>query len=169
MDAAERTHWIERYARGPELLRSALAKIPAEALKWRPAEGKWSVHEVVCHCADSETIASTRIRYLVGEERAAIQGYDENAWARKFDYHALPLEPALREVEQVRAWTTDWIRRLPASAWASEGTHTESGRYTAERWLELYGLHLETHARQIERNLAAWNARSSSGAGTPRS
>lgn len=169
MNDAERREWIDRYARGPELLKTALAKVPAEALKWRPAEGKWSAHEVVCHCADSETIASTRIRYLVGEDRPTIHGYDEDAWAKTFDYHALPLEPALREVEQVRAWTADWIRRLPASAWSREGTHTESGRYTAERWLELYGVHLETHARQIERNLAAWNARTTAGPGTPRS
>ena len=163
MDGAERTQWIERYARGPELLKSALAKVPAEALKWRPAEGKWCAREVVWHCADSETIASTRIRYLVGEDRPTIHGYDENAWAKTFDYHALPLDSALREVEQVRAWTADWIRRLPASAWSREGTHTESGRYTAEKWLELYGVHLETHARRIERNLAAWNARATAG------
>jgi hypothetical protein len=166
MNEAERREWIDRYARGPELLKAALAKVPAEALQWRPAEGKWSAHEVVCHCADSETIASTRIRYLVGEDRPTIH---ENAWAKTFDYHTLPLESALREVEQVRAWTTDWIRRLPNSAWSREGTHTESGRYTAERWLEIYGVHLETHARQIDRNLAAWNARATKAGGTPRS
>jgi hypothetical protein len=169
MNESERRDWMDRYARGPELLKAALAKVPAEAVKWRPAEGKWSAHEVVWHCADSETIAAMRIRYLVGEDRATIQGYDENAWAKRFDYHSLPLEPALREVEQVRAWTADWIRRLPAAAWSKEGTHTESGRYTAERWLETYGVHLEIHARQIERNLSAWNARAATARGTPRS
>ena len=43
-------------------------------------------------------------------------------------------------------------------AWAREGTHTESGRYTAEHWLKTYAEHLEIHARQIERNLEAWRA-----------
>jgi hypothetical protein len=40
MNEAERREWIDRYARGPELLKAALAKVPAEALQWRPAEGK---------------------------------------------------------------------------------------------------------------------------------
>jgi hypothetical protein len=155
----ERTHLIERYSRGPALLREALANVPSNALKWRPAPGKWSAHEVVCHCADSETISSTRIRFLIGEDRATLQGYDQDQWAKRFDYHALPLEGALAQVEQVRAWTTDFIRRLPESAWSSEGTHTESGPYTADRWLAIYAEHLEQHARQIERNVAAWKAR----------
>ena len=46
--------------------------------------------------------------------------------------------------------------------WTKAGRHTESGPYTAEDWLRIYAAHLEGHARQIERNLAAWKARSSS-------
>lgn len=159
MTANERQRLIERYERGPKLIKDALAKVPAEALTWRPAPGKWSVHEVVCHCADSETTASVRIRFLIGEDNPTIVGYDQDRWARRFDYHGLPLDLALRQVEQVRAWTADLIRRLPDSAWERAGTHTESGRYRAARWLALYAEHLEVHARQIERNLEAWKTR----------
>jgi hypothetical protein len=159
ISAEERQALIERYERGPALLRSALAKLPPAAVTWRPATGKWSAHEVVCHCADSETVASTRIRYLVGEDRPTILGYDQDRWAETFDYQGLPFDVALGQVEQVRAWTSALLRRLPDSAWSREGTHTESGHYTAQRWLEIYAGHLEAHARQLERNLAAWNAR----------
>jgi len=160
MNDGERRARVQRYEEGPALLRATVAKVPVEALQWRPAPGKWSAHEVVCHCADSETISSTRIRFLVGEDRPTILGYDQDRWAESFDYHTLSLETALRQIEQIRAWTTTFIERLPASAWAREGTHTESGRYTAETWLVTYSEHLEVHARQIERNLAAWRARS---------
>ena len=71
----------------------------------------------------------------------------------------LPLEPALATVEAVRAHTVALLRRLPEAAWAREGTHSQSGRYSAETWLEVYAEHLEKHARQIERNLAAWEAK----------
>ena len=158
MQADERRALIERYAHGPELLRETLARVPAKALQWRPAPGTWSAHEVVCHCADSETISSTRIRFLIGEEQPTIAGYDQDRWAQRFDYHALPLDLALRQIEQVRAWTTDFVQRLPDSVWLRTGTHTESGPYSAEKWLRIYAEHLEVHARQIERNLAAWNA-----------
>lgn len=156
MTPDERQALIERYSRGPALLAAALAKVPRAALQWKPAADEWSVHEIVCHCADSETISGTRIRFLVGTDRPTLSGYDQDDWARRFDYHGLSLDLALRQVEQVRAWTADMIRRLPGSAWSREGTHTESGHYTAEEWLKIYAEHLEVHARQIERNAAAW-------------
>ena len=39
------------------------------------------------------------------------------------------------------------------------GEHTESGVYSDADWFRIYAEHLEIHARQIERNLAAWQAR----------
>ena len=155
---AERARLIQQYADGPARLKAALAKVPAGALTWRPAPGEWSAHEVVCHCADSETNGSARIRYLVAEKEALLLGYDQDSWAVVFDYHRHPLEPALALVEAIRANTTALIRRLPAGAWTREGRHTESGRYTAEDWLTIYADHLEGHARQIESNVAAWHA-----------
>jgi hypothetical protein len=158
MSPEQRQLLIERYAAGPSLLRAALSGVPPEAMKWRPGPGKWSAHEVVAHCADSETVSSTRIRLLVGEDDPTLVGYDQDRWARTFDYHAIPLDLCLMQVESVRAWTTHLIRRLPEEAWARAGTHTESGRYTAETWLGLYAEHLEIHARQIDRNVAAFRA-----------
>jgi hypothetical protein len=154
----ERQAQIERYVRGPALVREALAKVPAEALQWKPSPDRWSVHEIVCHCADSEVNASARIRYLVAEKDPTIAGYDEAEWARALDYHALPLEPALRCLEGTRAHTAELIRRLPESSWSREGRHTQSGRYTAQDWLRIYAEHLEKHAGQIDRTLAAWRA-----------
>ena len=158
---AERETLIRRYEEGPGKLRAALAKVPPEALKWRPAEGKWSAHEVVCHAADSETNAAMRIRYLVAEPNPVIVGYDQAQWARSFDYHAAPIEPALQTVEAVRANTAALLRRLPEKAWSAEGTHTESGRYSAGDWLEVYAEHLEKHSRQIDRNVEAYSRRRS--------
>jgi hypothetical protein len=158
LTAEERVQRIERYAKGPELVRDALAQVPEEARKWKPAPDKWSVHEIVCHCADSEVNASQRIRYVLAEKDPVIVGYDQDEWTRAFDYHALPLDPALRALEGTRAHTAELIRRLPAEAWTREGRHTESGRYTAEDWLRTYSEHLEKHSGQIDRTLAAWRA-----------
>ena len=156
--AEERAERIERYARGPALVREALARVPEEARKWRPAPDRWTVHEIVCHCADSEMNGAARIRYVVAEKDPLVLGYDQDEWARALDYHALPLEPALASVVATRANTTELIRRLPEEAWRREGRHSESGRYGAEDWLRIYSEHLEGHARQIERNLEAWKA-----------
>lgn len=151
---------IRRYAGGPALLRKALESVPKEALQWRPAPGKWSVHEVIVHCADSETNAHMRIRYLLAEADPLIVGYDQDRWARILDYHSRPLEPAMATIEAVRANTVPLLRSLPESAWKKTGRHTEHPSYGVEKWMELYAEHLEVHVRQIERNVKAWETRS---------
>jgi hypothetical protein len=136
--------------------------VPEAALAWRPGAGKWSVHEVVVHCADSETNAALRIRTLIAEKEPLVVGYDQDAWARVLDYPAQPLEDSLVATSAARRRTVPLLRRLTDAEWAKEGRHTESGRYTAEDWLRIYAAHLEGHAKQIERNVEAWTARSSS-------
>jgi hypothetical protein len=155
----ERDHRVEQYATSPTRLREALAPVPAEAMKWRPEPGEFSVHEIVCHCADSETNAYSRIRYLLTAENPIIVGYDPDVWAREFDYANHPLDAALATIEAVRANTTPVLRRLSDEAWAKEGTHTESGRYTAADWLRIYSEHLEEHIEQINRTVEAWRSR----------
>jgi hypothetical protein len=48
------------------------------------------------------------------------------------------------------------LERLPDEAWGRLGRHTHSGPYGTDDWLRSYGEHLEIHAAQIQRNLAAW-------------
>src|SRR5207248_10177599 len=67
LTAAERASMIERYAKGPALLAAALAKVPRDALQWKPGPKRWSAHEIIVHCADSETNAHMRLRYLLAE------------------------------------------------------------------------------------------------------
>lgn len=152
----ERAALIERYARGPALLKAAVAKVPRDALAWRPAPADWSAHEIVVHCADSETNAHARLRFLLAEPQPVIQGYDQDRWAQALDYHSLPLEPALATVAAVRANTVPILRRMTEPEWRRIGRHTESGPYAADDWLAIYAEHLEKHARQIERNVARW-------------
>jgi hypothetical protein len=159
MTAAERAALITRYAEGPALFRRTLARVPADAMQWRPAPGKWTVHEIIIHCADSECNAHMRIRYLVAESTPTIIGYDQDTWARVLEYHALPVEPALATIDAVRANTVPLLRRLTEADWARTGHHTESGAYGTTDWLHSYGEHLEVHSRQVERNLAAWEKR----------
>jgi hypothetical protein len=157
MSPAERRALIERYANGPALLEAAFARVPIEARQWRPAPGKWSAHEIIVHCADSEANAHMRIRYLVTEKEPLIVGYDQDAWASDMNYHAHPLEPALACIRAVRANTVPLLNRLTEAQWSKVGRHTEHSKpYGALTWLETYAEHLEVHTRQLERNLAAW-------------
>jgi len=156
LTAAERASMIERYARGPALLAAALAKVPREALQFKPGPDRWSAHEIVVHCADSETNAHMRLRYLLAEDDPLIVGYDQDRWAKRFDYHKHPIDAALATVKAVRANTVPLLERATEQDWRRKGRHTESGPYGAEDWLAVYAEHLEKHSRQIEGNIAAW-------------
>src|SRR6266498_3296067 len=95
----ERENLIRRYAGGPARLKAALAAVPAEALQWRPKPGEWSAHEVVVHCADSETNAAGRIRYLAAEPDPVILGrMPEDVWPR-----------VGRHTESGRYGAEDWL------------------------------------------------------------
>jgi hypothetical protein len=159
MTPADRERLIAQYEDGPRLLREAWGQVPEEARQWRPAPGKWSAHEVVVHCADSETNAAGRIRYLLAEKDPRIIGYDQDRWAELFDYHSLAVEPAFQAVEAVRRNTLPLLHRLTDAQLSIMGHHTESGPYGVADWIRSYGEHLHVHARQIGRNLDAWNRR----------
>lgn len=147
---------IAQYAAGPDVLRAALAMVPTAAMQWRPAEDEWSVHEIVVHCADSETASAHRIRVLIAEPDPLIVGYDQAAWATLLNYHARPLDLALEAVTAARSSTAEFVRSLASDAWARSGRHSESGHYTAEDWLRVYAVHLHDHADQIAASVAAW-------------
>ncbi len=154
----QREALIVEYEKGAVMLRTAWEDVPEDAEKWRPAPDKWSAHEVVIHCADSETYAATRLRLLVAEAEPVIVGYNQDAWAKIFNYHAQSTDRALRTIDAVRTATLPILRSLTEADWAKEGRHTESGPYNMGDWLKSYGPHLTNHAKQIGRNLAAYAA-----------
>jgi len=159
LSAAERSAYLDRFEAGPAGLRAAWESVPPAARTWRPGPGRWSAHEVVVHCADSEAYSHTRIRLLLADPDPLIVGYDEAAWARVFDYHAHDPELALVTIDAVRRNTAACLRRLPDSAFGKAGRHTVSGPYSDADWFRTYAEHLEIHARQILRNAEAWKAR----------
>ncbi len=130
--AAERAALIDRYEKGPTLLRAAFAKVPREAWNWRPGTGKWSVHEILGHCADAEANAAMRIRYLVAEEKPSIIGFDQDRWAKVLDYQATRVELALAAIDVMRSHTVDLLRRLPDEAWARRDAHGNWALFGAE-------------------------------------
>ena len=115
MTPAERARWIARYGEGPDRLEAALHSVPAQALQWRPAQGKWSVHEIVVHCADSETNAHMRVRYLLAEAEPLIIGYDQDRWATVRGDHTHPLPLARATIRAWRANTLPMLERLTAA------------------------------------------------------
>ena len=148
MDTETRKKLIDRYKDGYRLVAEALTGATDAELDVRPAPGKWSAREVVHHLADSEMTSAIRLRLLLAQDRPHILGYDQEEFARRLHYDR-PTEASLEVFKAARRATGEILDRMSEAEWQREGTHTESGRYTVERWLEIYADHAHGHAEQI--------------------
>jgi DinB superfamily len=117
-------------------------------------ESGWSARQVIHHMADSESQSYVRLRRLVAEpEGSVIQGYDEAAWAEcgQLGYIDTPVENSIAVISAVRASSLDLLKRLNESDLLKFGLHTESGKYSIDRWFETYTRHPHEHGDQLIR------------------
>ena len=151
MNHEERQELIARYRDGYDEVVRSLEGFPEDQQGAHPLEGKWSAREIVQHLADSEMASALRLRKLLTEESPQIQGYDQDAYAVRLRYNERDTAPALEAFRAARSTTAQLLATMTDEDWAREGTHSESGRYTAEDWLRIYAAHAHGHAAQIRR------------------
>jgi len=114
----------------------------------RPAPGKWNSREIVHHIADSEVAAAFRLRLILAEDRPTIQGYDQDVFAQRLHYER-PHEASLELFRYAREATAPLLDLMTPADWLREATHTKTGPFGPERWLQIYAGHAHKHARQI--------------------
>jgi hypothetical protein len=117
-------------------------------------ENGWYARQIIHHVADSEAQSYVRIRRLVAEpEGSVIQGYDEGVWAEceKLGYKDAPVENSIAVYAAVRAGSLDVLKRLEESDLMKFGEHSESGKFTIEKWLINYTKHPLDHGDQLIR------------------
>ena len=148
MDVQTRQRMVAKYKDGYRAVADALAGATDAELDARPAPGKWTAREIVHHLADSEMTAAIRLRLLIATERPQIVGFDQEEFARRL-YYDRPIEASVEAFKSARRTTAEILDRMTEAEWAREGTHSEHGRYTVERWLEIYAAHAHNHAEQI--------------------
>jgi len=115
----------------------------------------WTPRQVIHHLADSEAQSYARLRRLVAEPGTTIQGYDEGKWAESdvLGYRELPVELSINVLRSVRAASLMILRRLSEEQLQNSGTHTESGEYTIQKWVDSYTNHPVDHGQQITKAL----------------
>jgi DinB family protein len=151
MTPEERERLIEQYKAGYDEVSRNLADFPAESLTAHPIEGKWSAAEIIHHLADSETTSGLRLRRLLVEDHPLIQGYDQDEYAAKLHYQERDIAPSLEAFRAARATTAQLLDLMTDEDWQREGTHSESGSYSTDDWLQIYAAHAHNHAAQIRR------------------
>jgi hypothetical protein len=148
MSTDRRKQLIDQYKDGYRVVAEALVGASDEELDAHPAPGKWSAREVVHHLADSEMTAAVRLRLLLAVDNPPIAGFDQDEFARRLHYDR-PHDASLEAFKAARRATAEILDRLTDAEWSRGGRHSEHGRYTIDRWLEIYATHAHKHAAQI--------------------
>jgi hypothetical protein len=157
MNKEERQQKIDAYGRGYDLLVGALADVPRQAWEYKPSADAWSVHEIIVHMGDSESMAALRLRKLVVEPGSTLMGYEEAKWAGALDYQKQDVEDSLQIIKLARQTTYRLLTTLPDEAFSHSAVHPEYKEpYTCERWLAIYARHIPDHIEQIRKTYAAW-------------
>ena len=158
MDREEINEKIEQYGRGFDLLTAALAEVPREAWSYRPVPDEWSVHEIIVHMADSESMSALRARKLIVEPSSMLMGYEEAKWADALDYKKQSAEDALEIIRLARQSTYNLLKRQPDEIFTHSVIHPEypDAPYTFEQWLIIYARHIPDHIEQLKRSYQAW-------------
>src|SRR5678816_657924 len=124
MTPEERKDLITKYAAGYNEVMDALKGFPADSIGAHPIPGKWSAREIVHHLGDSESFSAARLRKLLVEENAVIQGYDQDAYASKLRYIERDMAPALEAFRSSRESTVQLLHLMTENDWQRVGTHT---------------------------------------------
>jgi hypothetical protein len=160
MGNQERKAKIEEYGRGYALLEAALGKIPRGAWTHKPSAEDWSVHEILVHMGDSESMAALRIRKLIVEPGSTLMAYEESKWAQALNYQAQSAEDALQVIKLARQTTYRLLGTLPDKVFEYSVTHPEMREpYTFDTWLGIYARHIPDHLDQMQRAFADWKKR----------
>jgi hypothetical protein len=133
----------------PSELETLIKGCSRTSLDAPPAPDKWSVTTIVAHLADSEIVYGFRLRLMVAASGCAIQATDQDAWAVAFDYAAQDPAVSIEDFRVNRARTLRMLEALSMSQWDCYGVHSERGRETVRRVVELVAGHDINHLRQI--------------------
>ena len=134
-----------------DALDASLRGLTVEEILRPEAPGKWSVRHVLRHLADSEIVWAWRIRLVLAQDRPALTGYDQDAWADRLGYEGAEPVAALREFRTVRDGNLRLLDRVTPVDLKRVAVHAERGEQTLELMIKLHAGHDLLHLNQIKR------------------
>jgi uncharacterized damage-inducible protein DinB len=117
----------------------------------KPAPEKWSIAEILAHLADTEIVGSWRLRQVIGNSGAQIQAFDQNVWAKSFDYAKRDPKQSLEVFRVLRENNLAMLKALPKELWEHYGVHQERGKESVAHIVRMYAGHDLNHLGQVER------------------
>jgi hypothetical protein len=119
----------------------------------RPAPDKWSVAEIVAHLADAELAISWRLRQVLANNAIPIQAYDQDLWAKTFNYARRDPRQSLASFRALREANVTLLKSVPRKLWENYGVHAERGNESVNHIVKMVAGHDLNHLQQIQKIL----------------
>ena len=136
---------IEPYLAGADAVRQAVNGLSPHQLRARPTAGMWSVLEVVCHLADSESLFADRMKRVLAEDRPPLPFADPTSYVAALAYHERDAGEEVAFIDLLRRQMARILQAQPPAAWQRVGIHSKEGERTLEQLLRKAVDHLEHH------------------------
>jgi hypothetical protein len=144
---------LDLLADTPVTVRQMLAEADPQRLATAPAEGEWTVVQVVHHLADNEAVNAVRLRSVLTEDTPEMFGYDSDPWSRFFDLE--PVEDALVRFETARRNTVALARSLSPADLDRKGVLSYRGAESVRVVLAVLAGHDKDHVDQLRATIDA--------------
>jgi uncharacterized damage-inducible protein DinB len=155
--ANDQTSIVARYAEGPADLERALVGLHDADLDGPPAQGGWTIRQIVHHIVDGDDLWKAGVKAALGNEQGefTLEWYwvmPQDTWADRWAYRARSIDVSLALFKAIRAHVTQLVDHVPDGWSRSIAVRTPSGettRLTVGAILEMQADHLQHHVRRI--------------------
>lgn len=148
---------LDELARFPDLLKQQLAGLSDDLLRYRPAQGEWSIVEIIGHMTDVDAIWPARVRQMLATDNPQLSQAD-NALVTQRDYQNKQLGFLLMTLAERRAEFVELIKGLRPAQLERPGQHPTRGPITVAGAADALSKHDRAHHEQIRANIAAFDA-----------
>lgn len=145
----QRAKLIRDIEETPAKLRSAVAGLSEKQLDTPYRPGGWTVRQVVHHLPDSHMNAYTRHKLTVTEDNPTIKPYEEARWAELIDGKAAPTAVSIQLLEALHSRWVAFLKSLKPEQFSRTFRHPESGDWTLDQSIAMYGWHGKHHVAHI--------------------
>ena len=157
MDAAA---LIARLARLPDALDALLAGLPLADWRWRPADGGWSILEVVGHLVAEEVDDfRARARLTVEDPGRDWPTFDPEKAVKEGRFQERDPAERLAELRREREKSLAWLRTVANASWDNVHAHPKYPAITGGDLLASWAAHDARHLQQIAKRLHGLAAR----------
>lgn len=122
-----------------------------EELRWRPAEGEWSLKEIAAHLRDAEELALAQLRALAEGSPGPLPAWDIDVLPLERDYQSIDARGTLAELRRLRRETVLLLWSLGEADWRRPGRHPYRGQVTLGQIARELAEHDLEHLWQVRR------------------